>query len=184
MKALSVSRPILFAMLALMMVQFACGVNAAAPGSNNASPTGAPSEATQAPPAASTGEHATPAEAQAMLQAAVQHYQTAGRDQALADFTAEKAPFVDRDLYVVCLTSDHVETANGGFPQYVGTSADLLKDVNGNPLGKVIWDAAASQSQGSVSYEWINPVSQKTESKTLFFQKLDKDVCGVGVYNP
>lgn len=184
MKALSVSRPILFAILVLMIVQFACGVSSAAPSPNNAAPTSAPPAATGPAPASTAGGYASAADAQAMLQLAVQHYQAVGRDQALADFSAGKAPFVDRDLYVVCMTSDHVETANGGFPQYVGSSADLLKDVNGNPLGKVIWDAASSQSQGSVSYQWINPVSQKTESKTLFFQKVDKDVCGVGIYNP
>ena len=119
-----------------------------------------------------------------MLQKAVDHYTSAGRDQALADFTGRVAPFFDRDLYVVCMGSDHVETANGGFPQYVGTSADAVTDANGNPLGKTTWDTASTSAVNSVNYHWVNPVSGQTEPKTLFFQKVGTDVCGVGAYNP
>ena len=39
-------------------------------------------------------QRGTPAEARAMLAQAVAHYRKVGRDQALADFTAKKAPFV------------------------------------------------------------------------------------------
>jgi hypothetical protein len=119
-----------------------------------------------------------------MLQLAVDHYNTVGRDQALADFTAEVPPFVDRDLYVVCIDSNHIEQANGGFPQYVGTSADQLTDVNGTPLGQAFWNAVATADDGEVNYQWINPVSGKMENKTLFFHKLTDDLfCGVGIYN-
>ena len=52
-----------------------------------------------------------------MLQKAVAYYKAVGRKQALADFTAKKAPFGDRDLYVVCIGPEHTITANGGFPQ-------------------------------------------------------------------
>ncbi len=85
-----------------------------------------------------------------MLQKAVQHYGSVGRKQALADFTAGKAPFHDRDLYVVCVDSKHVIAANGGFPSFVGTSSDALRDADGHPLGKALWDAASKQAEGSV----------------------------------
>ena len=119
-----------------------------------------------------------------MLQKAIDHFNSVGRTQALADFNGRAAPFFDRDLYVVCMGSDHVETANGGFPQYVGTSADAVKDSNGNPLGKTIWDDASASAVNSVNYHWLNPVSGQTEPKTLYFQKVGTDVCGVGVYSP
>jgi hypothetical protein len=117
-----------------------------------------------------------------MLQQAVDHYNTAGPAQALADFNARVAPFFDRDLYVVCMGADHVETANGGFPQYVGSSADALTDTSGNPLGKSIWDMSSTDAVRSVDYHWLNPVSGQTEPKTLYFQKVGDQVCGVGVY--
>src|SRR5262252_856658 len=110
---------------------------------------------------------AAPAEAKAMLDKDVAHYKAVGRKQALADFNAKKAPFVDRDLYVVCLGADHKVTANGGFPQYVGAPVDSLKDADGKPLGKAIWDAGnAATGETSVHYRWLNPISGKPEPKT------------------
>jgi len=65
-----------------------------------------------------------------MLAKAVAHYKAVGRKQALADFTGKKAPFGDRDLYVFCMGPDRRMSANGGYPSFVGLSADVLKDAN------------------------------------------------------
>lgn len=127
---------------------------------------------------------ATPDEARAMLDKAVRHYADVGRKQALADFTSGKAPFKDRDLYVVCVSSDHKIAANGGFPAFVGTSADALKDADGHPLGKALWDAATKQKSGSIEYPMVNPMTRKVERKTTFYDRLEDDLlCGVGAYN-
>jgi cytochrome c len=128
-------------------------------------------------------QRGTPAEAQAMLQKAVDHYKEVGRQQALADFTARKAPFADRDLYVFCIGHDRKISAHGAVAKYVGTSADGLKDADGKPLGKAILDAAA-KGEGSVQYQWMNPVSHKVEPKISFVRKAGTDVCGVGAYHP
>jgi len=128
-------------------------------------------------------ERGTATEAQALLKKAVEHYQSVGRKQALEDFTGKKAPWVDRDLYVVCLAKDHTTLANGSFPSYVGASVDPVKDENGKPLGQAAWDSVAATGTGSVKYRWINPVSGKSEPKIMFNQKVAEDVlCGVGVY--
>src|SRR5678816_787106 len=82
---------------------------------------------------ANAADRGTPAEAKAMLTKAVAHYKTVGRKQAAMDFTSRKAPFFDRDLDVFCVGGDHLTIANGGFPSYVGTSADAVKDADGNP---------------------------------------------------
>ena len=119
-----------------------------------------------------------------MLQKAVAHYNDVGRKQALEDFNSKKAPFGDRDLYVVCIGPDHKIIANGGFPRYVGVSADMLKDADGKSIGKAGWDVATAKGEGSVKYTWVNPVSKKMEPKLTFFQKAGDDVCGVGAYNP
>jgi len=129
-------------------------------------------------------ERGTPAEAKAMLQKAVAHYKEVGRKQALADFNAKKPPFGDRDLYVFCIGPDLTIVANGGFPQYVGYPAGALKDVNGKSVGKAGWDVANAKGEGTVKYQWINPVTHKMEPKISFFQKAGEDVCGVGAYNP
>ena len=133
---------------------------------------------------ANAADRGTPAEAKAMLTKAVAHYKTVGRKQAAMDFTSRKAPFFDRDLYVFCVGPDHLTIANGGFPSYVGTSVDALKDADGKALGKALLDAVASKNEGSVEYRWLNPISHKVEPKVSFVQKVGEDVCGVGAYNP
>lgn len=130
------------------------------------------------------GERGTPAEAKAMLQKAVAHYVGVGRKQALADFTAGKSPFRDRDLYVVCISIDHRVSASGGFPQYVGMTSDVLKDASSKPLGRAIVDSVSAKKEGTVSYLMTNPLTGNTEPKVLFVEKLSDDVCGVGAYTP
>jgi cytochrome c len=130
------------------------------------------------------GERGTPAEAKAMLQKALAHYKEAGRKQALADFTAKKAPFGDRDLYVMCVGSDHTIVANGAYPQYVGASTDLWKDADGKPVGKAIWEVATTKGEGEVRYRWTNPATHKMETKVMFLSKVGEDACGVGAFIP
>ena len=139
----------------------------------------------QSQPAPAKSERGTPAEAKAMLQKAVDHYQSVGRKQALADFTGKKAPFADRDLYVLCIGSNSSTlTANGAFPQYVGMSVDVWKDADGKPLGRAIQDAAHAADEGSIHYRMVNPMSGRIDPKITFWKNLGEDVCGVGVYNP
>ena len=130
-----------------------------------------------------TTPRGTPAEAKALLQKAAAHFKEVGREKAFADFTAGKAPFKDRDLYVVCVAPDGQLSANGAFPQYVGMSADMLKDGMGKRLGSSIVGSVASKPEGSVTYPMLNPATGKMESKTLFTMKLGTDVCGVGAYS-
>jgi len=129
-------------------------------------------------------ERATLAEAKAMLQKAAAHYKAVGRNQALADFTGKKPPFADRDLYVVCIGPRGIVTAHGGYPAYVGASADVLKDAEGKPVGTTIWNTGSSKGEGSLQYPMLNPISNKFERKNSFFLKVGDDVCAVGAYNP
>ena len=177
MKIGSIRIEIVGMLIAVLVSQWACGAGAQPA---NVAP---PDNAAQAP-AATKGERGTPDEAKAMLQLAVEHYNQVGREQAYADFNAGQPSFKDRDLYVVCIAPDHTESVNGGFPQYVGTSADVLTDLNGKPLSQAILDSVSASGQGETHYQWTNPVSGVTEPKVLFAQKLGDDVCGVGAYNP
>ena len=131
---------------------------------------------------ANAGDRGTPAEAKAMLAKAVAHYKEVGRKKALADFTAKKAPFGDRDLYVFCIGPDRTIVANGAYPTFVGKSADMLKDANGKLLGGALWEAATKEGGGSVEYPLVNPVTHKAEMKVSFVQKAGDDVCGVGAF--
>ncbi len=142
-------------------------------------------QATQAMPTTSSGAQATtPANAQALLNQVAQHYQSAGRQQALKDFTEQNPPFNAPDMFIMCIGSDHKITAMGGFPLLVGVSADSLNELTGQSIGSLIWDAATLQTQGSVKFQWKNPLSNAAESKVIYYQKLSQDVCGVVANQP
>ncbi len=119
--------------------------------------------------------HGTPDEAKSMLQKAVEHYKAVGRQQALTDFTGRVAPFFDRDLYVACIDSNLVQSANGGFPALVGSSVQ--------PLSRAAWDAAAENKIDSIDYPWINPATGNEQLKTFYYEKVGTDVCSVGIYH-
>jgi len=124
----------------------------------------------------------TPEEAKAMLDQAVTHYTDVGRMQALADFNAKKAPFGVDDLYVFCIDHAGTTSANGGFPQFVGSHIDNLKDADGKPLGQRLVDAAKSGDDTPVDYAWLNPQTHERALKVSYVRKLSGDVCGVGAY--
>ena len=127
-------------------------------------------------PSSSTAQRGTPDEARTMLQKAVEHYKTVGRAQALSDFTGRVAPFFDRDLYVACIDSQLAQSANGGFPNLVGSTVQ--------PISRKAWDAASNSTIGSVNYVWIDPANGNSERKTFYYEKVGSDVCGVGAYHP
>ena len=168
-------RKILIILFVLALAQFACRSGAkpstAAPQQVS---TRAP-QATQTPPAA-TSDRGTPDEAMAMLQKAVAHYNAVGREQALRDFTGRVTPFFDRDLYVACIDSHLIITANGRFPNLVGSAVE--------PLSRAAWDSASISQIVSVNYAYLNPITKESESKTFYYEKVGSDVCGVGVYHP
>ncbi|MGA8273283.1 MAG: cache domain-containing protein [Candidatus Sulfotelmatobacter sp.] len=124
------------------------------------------------------------AEAKVMLQHAIAHYKAVGRRQALADFTAKKPPFSDRDLYVVCISPEHIVVANGGFADHVGSRGDLMKDINGKGVAEAAWEVTSDTGEGMVRYRWLNPTTRTMELKVTLFARVGTDVCGVGVYSP
>ena len=132
--------------------------------------------------AAAPANTPTPAEAKAMLDKAVAYYKDHGRADALKAFNTRKAPFSDRSLYVFCIGPDKKLAADGEYREYIGQSADLIKDASGRMLGQAMLDAAAGP--GEIHYSWFNPATKLIEPKMAYLTKVETDVCGVGVYDP
>lgn len=124
----------------------------------------------------------TPAEAKAMLDKAIAYYKDHGRKDALDAFNTRKAPFSDRTLYVFCIGPDKKLVADGEYREYVGQSADLIKDSSGKMLGQAMLDAASGP--GEIHYSFFNPATHLIEPKMAYLTKVETDVCGVGVYDP
>jgi len=132
--------------------------------------------------AAAPADTPTPAEAKAMLEMAAAYYRDHGRKDALEAFNKRKAPFSDRTLYVFCIGPDKKLAADGEYREYIGQSADLIKDASGKMLGQAMLDAAAGP--GELHYSWFNPATRLIEPKMAYLKKVESDVCGVGVYDP
>ena len=132
--------------------------------------------------AAAPANAPTPVEAKAMLEKAVAYYKEHGRKDAMDAFNTRKPPFSDRTLYVFCIGPDKKLVADGEYREYVGQSADLIKDSSGKMLGQAMLDAAAGP--GGLHYSFFNPATQLIEPKMAYLKKVDSDVCGVGVYDP
>ncbi len=154
----------------------------AAPGTS--SPTPIQSTAAVVPVTGNQPTVAAPADAQAMLQAAIEHYQAVGRDQALQDFTNQVPPFNSDSLFMLCIDASHNITALGGQPLYVGLSADKLSDSTGGYFGQLLWLAATAEPKGSLPFQWTDPNTNQPASKILVYQKLSQDVCGVVANQP
>ncbi len=170
-------RQLIPVLLILALVQFAClsSAGSSAPASPAPASSGQSGAQSTAVTATATG-HGTPEEAKAMLQKAIEHYNTVGRTQALADFNNRVAPFFDRDLYVACIDSTLTIVANGGFPNLVGSKTE--------PLSRAAWDAASTTKVSSTNYSYTDPLTGTTVPKTLYYEKVGTDVCGVGAYHP
>ena len=119
--------------------------------------------------AATQAERGTPAQAKAMLDKAVAYYNSNGRKKALADFTAKKSPFSDRDLYVFCIGPDHKLIANGGFREFIGLSADSLKNSAGKSIGQAGWDIAMKKGQGDLHYQWLKSGHPLDRTQSVLF---------------
>ncbi len=173
MKPLTGTPQIMVGLLVVALATFACGIGSVTPRTGSqATPAGAAKQ----PPGPASSQHGTPEEAQAMLKEAVAHYDSVGRTQALADFTNRVSPFFKGDLYVACIDSSLKQTANGGYPNLVGSSVE--------PLSRAAWEAASTTKISSISYSYLDPLTNKMAPKTFYYEKVGSDVCGVGAYHP
>jgi hypothetical protein len=123
-----------------------------------------------------------PADAKAMLEKAVAFYKEHGRKAALNAFNKNAPPFSDRGLYVFCIGPDRTLVADGEFREFIGQSADILKDAGGKKLGQSFWDAAQEGGKGEVHYQFLDPATQLIKPKVAYVEKAGDDVCGVGTY--
>lgn len=123
------------------------------------------------------------AEQDALLDAAAAHYASAGREQALRDFSHDPG-FVRDALYVFCIDEAGTLSASGGFPRMVGMEIDRFEIGGQRGLAALMNRHHEADGPGEVAYQWLNPQSGAMEQKQTRFRRIGQDVCGVGVYTP
>jgi cytochrome c len=121
------------------------------------------------------------ARAQYLLQRAVALYKEI-KDLALAHFSPQ-GEFVDDELYVYVISTKGVLLASGGkTSSVIGTNGADQKDAVGKPFIREMLDKARKNGSGTVEYHWLNPVTNKTEPKVAYFQKVGDRIIVVSYY--
>lgn len=129
-------------------------------------------------------EQGNAAEAEAMVKKAVAYIKANGPDKAYEEFTSGKS-FKDRDLYISVLDFTGKVMAHGVNPKLIGKDLFGLKDPDGVLLVQVAIDVAKTKGKGwTPDYKFMNPTTQKLQSKSMYVERvpgMDMYVA-VGVY--
>jgi len=134
--------------------------------------------------AAHAQEAGTRADAQAMVEAAIQHVKKAGPARAFKDFSDKSnARWHHKDLYVFAYNMAGVNVAHGANEKLVGKDFSEFKDPTGRPLIKLLRETAMNGG-GWVAFQWPHPQTKIIEDKVSYTRKmLNYDgFLGVGVY--
>lgn len=138
--------------------------------------------ALSAPTAYADDKPASREEAVAMVQKAVAHLGSAGRDKAFADFSTKGGPFSDRDLYVVVYDMTGKCLAHGANEKLIGKDLIDAEDIDGKLYIKERIDMAKANKSFWQDYKFTNPTTKKVEPKQMYCQvEQGLAVCG-GVY--
>ena len=125
---------------------------------------------------------ATREEAVAMVQKAVAHLTSAGRDKAFADFSTKGGPFTDRDLYVVVYDLTGHCLAHGANEKLIGKDLSDVEDVDGKLYIKERIDLAKANKSFWQDYKFTNPTSKKVEPKQMYCQVEQSLAVCAGIY--
>lgn len=127
-------------------------------------------------------EFGTAKEAEAMVNKAVAHIKKAGKEPALADFTAKKPPFSDRDLYVIVTDMNGTSLAHGQNPKMVGKNLADLKDPDGKAFYKERMELAKAKHSFWQEYRFTDPVSKRVLPKSTYCEREEDMIVCVGTY--
>jgi signal transduction histidine kinase len=126
----------------------------------------------------------TAAEATAMVDKAIAYIKKVGRDKAFADFSSKKAPWVDRDLYIVVYDMKGKVLAHGSNEKMIGKDMIDLRDNDGKYFVKerVEMMSKGPDAKGWQDYKFMNPVSSQIEPKSMYLRRFEDLIVGCGIY--
>jgi cytochrome c len=126
----------------------------------------------------------TPEQAKSILWRAADEVKRLG-PQIFPRFNDINGGFVQDDTYVFVVgIKDMRMHAHGAMPRLVGRNVAELADANGKPIIRQMIDIVTSKGEGSLDYQWRNPVTGKIENKRTFLLRVGDYMIGVGYYQP
>jgi len=125
---------------------------------------------------------ATPDDAKTWVKKAIALYKEVGPEKAFAEFNNPNGKFNKGELYILVYDLEGKCFAQGSDSTAVGKVRLDIKDVDGKFIVKDRIEIAKDKGEGWQNYKWANPVSKKTEDKTVFIEKVDGFVFACGAY--
>ena len=127
-------------------------------------------------------EHATRAEAEAMVKKGVAYIKANGKEKGYAEISNKQGQFKDRDLYLVVYGLDGKVWAHGANEKMIGRVLIDLKDVDGKEFVKERVHLGKTKPSFWQDYKFTNPVTRKIGEKSMYCERLDETVVCGGVY--
>ena len=122
------------------------------------------------------------AEAKALLDKAVAYLDSNGVARAFCAFNDANGAFHNGPLYVFVINMDGVYFAHSAAPTLIGMSLRDTRDAAGQPVGKLVMEAVATEQTAPVEYMWLNYQTNKVERKHTFLTRVEDFVLGVALH--
>ena len=129
--------------------------------------------------ASSWASGASRAEAQAQVNAAINHAKKVGVEQATKDFNTGPDWKV-KGMNVILNDMKGLVLASSLNERLIGKNTLEIKDPNGKEFVKEMV-ATATKGEGWVDYQFINPETKKLEERSMFVKRLPGSDLFVGV---
>lgn len=118
-----------------------------------------------------------------LVEKAVAHYKSVGKEKALADINDPKGAFIKGELYVFAYNLKGTIIAHPANPKLVGKDMTEVKDADGKVFTTEFLATANSPAgKGWVDYSWSNPETKKIAPKSSYIQKVGDILVGCGIY--
>src|SRR5262249_44322657 len=117
-----------------------------------------------------------------LVKRAVRHVQEKGLARACDDFNDPKGTFCRGNHYIWVGDFRGVILANGTAPDARGQNNYALKAADGRLFIQEIIETARTKGKGWCDYPWKNPVTQRTEQKSTYFEAVGDAFIACGIY--
>ncbi|MDQ3259827.1 MAG: methyl-accepting chemotaxis protein [Pseudomonadota bacterium] len=118
----------------------------------------------------------------ALVKRAVAHIGAVGLQKASDDFDDPNGGFIFDQYYVSVFDLNGVRLANGMEPWKRGENILDIRDIDGKPYVRYTVARARDKGFGWVQYKWKNPIRQKVELKSTYFELAENAVVNCGIY--
>jgi signal transduction histidine kinase len=132
-------------------------------------------------PVYAASDRATLEEAKAMVKKAREYIRKNGREKAFAEIDKRDGMFVDRDIYIYVYDKSLKNLAHGGNSRLIGKNLAEMRDPDGKYVNKGLLEAA-EKGGGTFTFKFLNPATNRIETKTGYAEMEGDLMVGSGVY--